>query len=80
MPTAQLFTDEWCFQLVVVMLYFSGFCFALCAMEIAVCVYAEITGRLSDLPTQRDIRRLFLWFRRRKLRKQRLKNGVSNIF
>ncbi len=75
----QILSDEWCFQMVVVMIYFSGFCFMLCAMEVAVCVYAEIKGERTELPTQRDIHRLFLWFKRRKRRKQR-QRGVSNIF
>ena len=79
METVQILSDEWCFQLVVVMIYFSGFCFMLCAMEVAVCVYAEIRGQYTDLPTQRDIHRLFLWFKRCKRRKQ-YRQGVSKIF
>lgn len=79
METVQILSDEWCFQLVVVMIYFSGFCFMLCAMEVAVCVYAEIRGEYTDLPTQRDIHRLFLRFRRRQRRKQ-YQQGVSNNF
>jgi len=80
MQTAQIFTDEWLFQLVVVMIYLAGFCFALCAMEIAVCVYAEIRGEVTDLPTQKDIHRMILWFRRNKIRNQRQQRRVSNIY
>jgi len=75
----EVFTDEWLFQMTVVLIYFSGFCFMLCAIELVVCVYAEIVGKPTDLPTQKDIHRLFLWLRRRKRRKQR-QNGVSHIF
>jgi len=82
MQTVAVLSAEWWFQLTVVMIYFSGFCFLLCAMELTVCIYAEIRGIPCDLPTQKDIHRLFLWFRRRKIRKQLLpkKEGVSNIF
>ena len=80
MQTVQIFTGEWYFQLVGVMIDFSGFCFMLCMIEVSVCVYAEVRGEHTDLPTQRDIHRLFLWFKRRKRWKQCLKNGVSNMF
>lgn len=79
METVQILSAEWYFQLVVVMIYCGGFCFALCAMEVAVCIYAEIRGDPTDLPTQRDIHRLFLWFKRRRRRKQR-RGDVSKIF
>ena len=64
MQAAQILSDEWLFQLVVVAFYTSGFMLSLCAMEVVTCVYAEITGQSTDLPTQKEIRRLFLRFRR----------------
>ena len=78
MQAIEVFSDEWFFQLVVVMIYFGGFCLALCLMELAVCLYAEWQGQDSGLPTQQDIRRLKLWLRRRRRRK--VKRSSRNTY
>jgi hypothetical protein len=59
MQTIQVFSNEWWFQMTAVMIYFSGFCFLLCFMEFAVCIYAELTGAQTDLPTQKSVHRIF---------------------
>ena len=83
MQAVTVLSAEWWFQLMVVTFYFSGFCFALVAIELIVCIIAEITGQPSDLPTQTDVHRLFvrvrLFFIRRRIHKERAKNLFNHL-
>jgi len=69
METTQILSNEWCFQIIVIMLYSSGFFLSLCLMEIVVCIYAEVTHQKTDLPTQKNIHQLFMRFKRHKTTK-----------
>jgi len=76
MQTIQVFSDEWFFQLAVMLVYISGFAFSLCFMELATCIYAELRGIETDLPTQEGVHRFVLRIRRY-LRRRRYQKSAS---
>ncbi len=59
-----MYSDESLFQFVVVLISVSGFLLALCLMEIGFCIYSELRGKDSGLPTQKSVRRVFQRLRR----------------
>lgn len=69
----QVFSDEWWFQLTVMLILISGFALSLCIMELAVCIWAELTGRRTDLPTQESVHRFFMKIRLARIRRRRRK-------
>src|SRR3989338_9552803 len=69
----QIFSYEWGFQLTVMLILISGFALTLCIMELAVCIWAELKGQRTDLPTQESVHRFFMRIRLALIRRRRRK-------